>query len=409
MDSFKLKEERATIISNMEAILDFAKSEERDLTEDEQNNWDGFNTEIENIDKKITIAERQEDLNKSIAANISATKSTKQPKELKNYSFQEAMKQSVSGNLSGLVKEMDAEARMAHPHQMFRGIAIPSSVLEHRAAVATAGSSATEVMSFTDQLEANLVLASAGANFYSGVNDMKFPIVSSITSSWVAEDGESDVAASGSTSSLTLSPKKLISVVDMSAEAMAQNAGLEGAIRRNMAASVASTLETALLTAGSDDTNAPQSIFTDASDGSAAATGVTAADFITLETTVLGNNVPLEGARMAYIFDKDAYTSIRTLLQTTGVAALWNPEDRRLNNYFGFFSTNVGNGGTADKAHALFGDFSKVHIAQFGGLDILFDPYTKSRQGLGSMVVTSLVDGNAVQNDKAFASLIEAA
>ncbi len=405
MDSFKLKEERATMVQNMEAILDVAKSEERDLTEDEQNSWDGFNTEIESIDKKITIAERQEELNKSIAANLSATKSTKEVKELRDYSFQDAMRQSVNGQLTGLVKEMDQEARANHPNQMFRGVAVPSSVLEHRAAITTAGSSATEVASFTDQLEANLVLASAGANFYSGVNDMKFPVVSGITSSWTTEDSGADTSASGSTSSLTLSPKKMISVVDISAEAMTQNAGLESAIRRNMASSVASTLEKALLTAGADISNAPASIFTDATAG---ATGVTAADFINLEATVLGNDVPLEGSRMAYIFDKDAYSTIRTLLQTTGVAALWDPATKMLNNYFGFFSTNVGNGGTANKAHALYGDFSKVHICQFGGIDLLWDPYTKSRQGVGSLVVTSLVDGNAVQNDAAFANLIEA-
>ena len=406
MDSFKLKEERATMVQNMEAILDVAKSEERDLTEDEQNSWDGFNTEIESIDKKITIAERQEELNKSIAANLSATKSTKEVKELRDYSFQDAMRQSVNGQLTGLVKEMDQEARANHPNQMFRGVAVPSSVLEHRAAITTAGSSATEVASFTDQLEANLVLASAGANFYSGVNDMKFPVVSGITSSWTTEDSGADTAASGSTSSLTLSPKKMISVVDISAEAMTQNAGLEAAIRRNMASSVASTLEKALLTAGADISNAPASIFTDATAG---ATGVTAADFINLEATVLGNDVPLEGSRMAYIFDKDAYSTIRTLLQTTGVAALWDPATKMLNNYFGFFSTNVGNGGTADRAHALYGDFSKVHICQFGGIDLLWDPYTKSRQGVGSLVVTSLVDGNAVQNLEAFASLVEQA
>ena len=405
MDSFKLKEERATMVQNMEAILDVAKSEERDLTEDEQNSWDGFNTEIESIDKKITIAERQEELNKSIAANLSATKSTKEVKELRDYSFQDAMRQSVNGQLTGLVKEMDQEARANHPNQMFRGVAVPSSVLEHRAAITTAGSSATEVASFTDQLEANLVLASAGANFYSGVNDMKFPVVSGITSSWTTEDSGADTSASGSTSSLTLSPKKMISVVDISDEAMTQTAGLEAAIRRNMASSVASTLEKALLTAGADISNAPASIFTDATAG---ATGVTAADFINLEATVLGNDVPLEGSRMAYIFDKDAYSTIRTLLQTTGVAALWDPATKMLNNYFGFFSTNVGNGGTANKAHALYGDFSKVHICQFGGIDLLWDPYTKSRQGVGSLVVTSLVDGNAVQNDAAFANLIEA-
>ena len=110
---------------------------------------------------------------------------------------------------------------------------------------------------------------------------------------------------------------------------------------------------------------------------------------------------------MAYLFDKDAYASIRELLQTTGVAPLWNPVNKELNNYFGFFSTNVGSGGAANKAHAIFGDFSRVHLAQFGGLDLLFDPYTKSRQGLGTLIETTLVDGYAVQNAEAFATLIE--
>ena len=162
MDSFKLKDERSVLINNMETLIEVAKTEERDLTEDEQNTWDGFNTEIENLDKKISIAQRQEELNKSITANLSATKSTQEVKELRDYSFQDAMKQSVSGNLNGLVKEMDTEARTSHPNQSFRGIAIPSSVLEHRA-IGHADVNATEVMSFTDQLQANLVLASAGS------------------------------------------------------------------------------------------------------------------------------------------------------------------------------------------------------------------------------------------------------
>ena len=409
MDSFKLKEERSIFVKNMESILDFAKSEERDLTEEEQKNWDGFNTEIESIDKKISVAERQEELNKSIAANISATKPTKEVKELGDYSFQDAMRQSVSGKLTGLVKEMDTEARKAHPSQLFRGIAVPSSVLQHRAAITTAASASTEVMSFTDQLEANLVLASAGANFYSGVNDMKFPVVSGITSAWTTEDSGADTSAAGSTSSLTLSPKKMISVVDMSAEAMTQNAGLEAAIRRNMAGSVAATLEAALLGAG-DTANAPTSIFLDAAAGATPTAGAVAtADFVALETTVLGNDVPLEGARMAYLIDATAYNDVKGLSQITNVAPLYNMTDKMINGYFSLFSTNVGQGGTASRAHALFGDFSRVHIAQFGGIDILFDPYTKSRQGVGSLVVTSLVDGDAVKNTTAFASLVEAA
>ena len=401
MDSFKLKEERATMVQNMEAILEIAKSEERELTNEEQSSWEGFNAEIESIDKKIAIAERQEELNKSIAANLSAAKPTKEVKELKNYSFQDAIKQSISGKREGLVKEMDEEARAENPYQNFRGIGVPASVLEYRAAT-TAGSSGTEVQSFTDQLQANLVLASAGANFYSAVADQKFPIVQNISSTWATETA-STVTAAGDTTSLTLSPKKLISIVQMSAEALTQNAGLEGAIRRNMAASIASTLEAALLGTG-DVGNAPESIFADCATTN---TGLTVDDFVGLETTVLGNNVPIDGARMAYIFDKDAYVAIKSLAQVASVSALWDNADKRLNSYFGFFSSNVGNGGTGGKGHCMFGDFSRVHIAQFGGLDLLFDPYTNAASGLGRIVATSLVDGNAVDNTTAFANIIE--
>lgn len=52
MESLKLKEERATIIENMEALVDLAKTEKRDLTEDESNQFDGFDSEIKVLDKK---------------------------------------------------------------------------------------------------------------------------------------------------------------------------------------------------------------------------------------------------------------------------------------------------------------------------------------------------------------------
>ncbi len=402
--SLELKETRSSLVETLESIKNTAEGETRNLNEAEATEVDSTLDKIDALDVEIKRAERMENEMRIAASVGGASVSKNIPKEKREYSFQDAMAQAVSGKMEGLVKEMDQEARNETPHQMYRGVAIPHSILNQRAAVTTAASSPLEVQSFTDQLEANLVLASAGANFYSGVADLKFPIISEIASSWVAEDPGSDVAATGATTSLTLSPKKLISVVDLSHEALTQNAGLEGAIRRNMAANIASTWEKSLL-GTADVTGAPQSIFADAGAG---ATGVTAQDFIDLEAAVLGQDVNLRGGRFAFLFDKDAYSTIRTLLQTAGVAPLWNPADKELNNYFGFFSTNVGNGGTANKAHALFGDFSKVHLAQFGGLDLLYDPYTKSRQGLGTLVATTLVDGDAVQNAKVLSSLIEA-
>jgi HK97 family phage major capsid protein len=395
------KEERAEVIEKMEGLV--ASAEGRDLSSDEQSNFDSLNEKVEELNKMAVRAESFEKLQATKAVK-EVTENT--PSEVRDYSFQDAMNQAATGRLEGLVKEMDQEARneARYTGQSFKGIAIPSSILT-RAAVATAAGNATEVMAWTDQLEANLVLASAGANFYAGVDNMKFPVFSAINSGFVAETGGSAPAANGTASSVTLSPKKLISIVNVSAEAIAQNASIEAALRRNMAQSVAATLEAALLGTG-DVSNAPTSIFADAAAGSTAA--FSAASAIALESAILDAGVQLEGARMAYLVDTNAYTAAKSAAQVSNVSPLYDNSDKTINGYFSFVSSNVGNGGGATKDHALFGDFSKVHIAQFGGLDVIYDIYTNAGTGEPRYILTSLVDGDAVQNDTAFASLIEA-
>jgi len=399
-------EERASVVENMEAIIDSAKVEGRELTDSETKEFDSLNEKANSLESMAKRAASFEALQANKAAKSEPISEENTPSEIRNYSFQEALAQAASGRLSGLVKEMDQEARneARYTGQAFKGIGIPASILT-RAAVATAAGNATEVMAWTDQLEANLVLASAGANFYSGVNNMKFPVFSSINSGFVAETGGSAPAANGTATSVTLSPKKLISIVNVSAEAITQNASIEAALQRNMAQSVAATLENALLDTG-DVSNAPASIFADAAAGSTAA--VSAASLIDLETTVLGNGVQLEGARMAYLMDMDAYAAVKAAAQVSSVSPLYDNRDRTSNGYFTFVSSNVAASGTASKDHVLFGDFSKVHIAQFGGLDVIYDIYTNAGTGEPRYVLTSLVDGDAVQNDTAFATLIEA-
>ncbi len=395
------KEERAEVIEKMEGLV--ASAEGRDLSSDEQSNFDSLNEKVEELNKMAVRAESFEKLQATKAVK-EVTENT--PSEVRDYSFQDAMNQAATGRLSGLVKEMDQEARneARYTGQSFKGIAIPSSILT-RAAVATAAGNATEVMAWTDQLEANLVLASAGANFYAGVDNMKFPVFSAINSGFVAETGGSAPAANGTASSVTLSPKKLISIVNVSAEAIAQNASIEASLRRNMAMSVAATLEAALL-GTSDVTNAPTSIFADAAAGSTDA--FSAASAIALESAILDAGVQLEGARMAYLVDTNAYTAAKSAAQVSNVSPLYDNRDKTINGYFSFVSSNVGNGGGATKDHALFGDFSKVHIAQFGGLDVIYDIYTNAGTGEPRYILTSLIDGDAVQNGTAFASLIEA-
>jgi HK97 family phage major capsid protein len=404
--SIILKEERSDIISQLEAIKDVATTENRDLSSDENNEVDGLITEVDNLDAKIERAEKLETIKRNSAV-VSGVVSTNVPKEVEDYSFQSAMRAAYTGNVEGLVKEMDQEARSnaRNTGQTFKGLAIPSTILT-RAAVGTAAVNATETMSFTDQLEANLVMASAGANFYSGIENMKFPVISGVNSYFQPESNGSAATPTGTASAITLSPKKLISVVNVSNEALTQNVSLEAALRRNMAQSIAAHLEKALL-GESDITNGPASIFLDAAAGSVAAFSSTTA--LALEASVLDAGVQLEGARMAYLMNSSAYQAIKQAAMVSSVSPAYDMREKLVNSYFSLFSSNVGlHGGTAGKDAVLFGDFSKVHIAQFGGLDVLYDPYTNGATGEPRMIVTSLVDGDAVQNGAAFANLIEA-
>ena len=405
--SIVLKEERSDIISQLESIKDVATTEERDLTSEENKEVDNLLQSCDNLDANIVRAEKLETIKRNAAVVSGVVSSNEAPKEMKNYSFQDAMKQAVSGKLDGLVKEMDQEARRENPSQVFRGIAIPSSVLrakpEQRTAV-TGPNNATQVMSFTDQLIASSVLAAAGANFYTAVDNMKFPIVQNITSAFIAETGGTATAA-GDTTSLTLSPNKIISIVDMSIEAMTQNSGLEAAIRNNMARSITSTLETNLLAAANLGTG-PASIY----DAATLTTGNTldAATLINMETNVLGNNIPIQGARFAYLTNATSLPLIKAMAQVAGVSPIYDNQDRTINSLYSDFSSLLGGAASGNK-DVLFGDFSRVHMATFGGLDVLFDPYTQADHGLGRLVATSLVDGKATDNATAFQKLEAAA
>ena len=406
MKSIELKELRSETLGELEVIQKTAEAEEnRDLTEEENATVDALLAKADDYATKIKRAEKIEKSLRESALISGVAVEPKADKDLEKFTFQGAMRAAYTGNVSGIYKEMDQEARneSRYTGQSFKGVGIPSSILTR--AWATSSTNSVDTMSFTDQLESNLVLTSAGANFYGGINNLKFPVFSGVTSSWIAETGGTSVASAGDLTAVTLTPKKLISVVNMSQESVVQNPSLESALQSNIAANMASTLETALLDTA-DVTSAPLSIFADAAAGSTAAfTGATAS---TLENTYIANDGTYEGARMAYLMDADAYAAIKVSEMVSNVSAAYDMRDKTIGGIYAFVSSNVAASGTAGKEHVLFGDFSKVHIAQFGGLDFLFDPYTYADTGEPRMVVTGLFDGDAVQNATAFANLIEA-
>ena len=79
-------------------------------------------------------------------------------------------------------------------------------------------------------------------------------------------------------------------------------------------------------------------------------------------------------------------------------AASMNLVDKTVLNIPYAISANVGNGSGDTKARALMLDMEKVHLAMFGGLDILVDPYSQSLRGGTSLVLSTLLDGLIAQS-----------
>jgi HK97 family phage major capsid protein len=393
----QLREERQVSLDEMTALINVAEAEDRNLTEDEQSTFDATEKNVNDLASRIDRLERSLELAKNNPVSFGTQDIAKTDKDLKRFSFGAVAKAAYTGVLDGIVKEMDAEARLEAPGQLYRGVAVPSIALQTRDALGE--QAGIEVGSFVDQLEANSVLAQAGANFYSGLTaDRKFPIISSITSSFIGEnlDGSTSVAESGAFSSVSLTPNKLISVVGMSAELMQQNPGVEAALQRNMAQAITAQWEKNLL-ADANAASGPASIFNEATAVVDSTNALTIAQMITCETNVLENNINPASARLAYLFNGSALGVIKGLAGAEYVTGFMDNFQKTFNTYKYYISSNVGNVSSGAADQVLFGDFSDVHLGQFGGLSVLFDPYTNAAKGLGRLVVTTLVDGKAAR------------
>lgn len=399
-NSIEIRQERAEIIGKADALLNLAKGESRDFTADEQTSYDGMMENIDKLAKDVEVVERQEKLNAE-AASIPVSHDTQNiadSKEVREFSFIEAAKAAASGRVDGLVKEFDQEARLQNPGQDFRGVAIPYTALESRAnSVVSATSNGVGVQSFTELMSAASVLVDAGANFYSGISaSQKLPVISAITTDFKPENGTSAITPGGSMVSKLLSPNTCIAATNVSAASMVQSASMEQAFRNSMAKAVMSKLEGALL-GQADDT--VESFFKTTNAGTLQGpTGWTNSSAIAAAQTMIGDLVEKGNSldNLVFLLNGNAYADLMAQIGASASgfsAGTANLVDKTFLNQKYFVSQNVGNGTSDTRARALCVDIAKVHLALFGGLDMLVDPYSVATSGGVRLIMTALVDG----------------
>ena len=404
-NSVELRQERASSISDANVMLELCKTESRDFTEAEQVSYDGKITLIDKLKKDIETVERQESLNAELALKPNKKVVVKEEKEVRGYSLFKAINGLMNNNLDGLEKELHDEAveEARSAGRTINGLGIPSRLLEARADV-TQGTSAiapTVVMGYQDALREASVFNRVGANILTGLSaDTRLPITGKQTVAW---EGEVDAAADGGTvfGKLDLTPLRLSSYVHISKQLLMQNGmGAQAAIVADLGRAAGAKIDAAMF-AAADVTSAPGAIAATASVGTITENSYTANasifDDFCLAESELAVGEGLSG-NLAYVANPKLMKDLKRSAQVAAVTV--GSQGNLVNGYPTYYTIGCSSD-AAVSADFLFGDFSKLFIGMFGGLDITVDPYTLAANAEVRLIVNQYIDWGITQ-PKAF-------
>ena len=254
------------------------------------------------------------------------------------------------------------------------------------ATVATDGKEivATDKLNVLAPLMGKSILAEAGATFLTGlVGNISIPNYTGSTCGWKGELEAAD-NGKGTFGSVELSPKRLTAYIDISKQFLTQDSvGAEEMLRADIVNSLVAKLEQTIFGDAAGDSTKPAGIFNGAEVAAPSYQGVCEAEAAVTDYSGEKRFVMSPTAKSAF---KQATISgtksdLRLLL-----------EDGEVDGYPVSDSSNVVAGGYA------FGDFGELVVAQWGGIDIVVDPYTLATKNAIRLVINAYFDAKVRRN-----------
>ena len=248
------------------------------------------------------------------------------------------------------------------------------------ATVATDGQEivATDKLNILEPLRGKSILAEAGATFLTGlVGNISIPNYTGSTCGWKGELEAAD-NGKGTFGSVELSPKRLTAYIDISKQFLTQDSvGAEEMLRSDIVNALIAKLEQTIFGDAVGDTTKPAGIFNGAEVVAPSYAGVCAAEAAL--TDYLGDKrfvmSPTAKSSFKQTTISGEKSDLRLLMQGNEV-----------DGYLVLASSNVVAGGYA------FGDFSELVVAQWGGIDIVVDPYTLATKNAIRLVINAFFD-----------------
>ena len=392
--SIELKELRNDIIESLEVIKETATAEERDLTSEENDNMDSLLLDADELSAKIERAEKVEtEIRNNVKLAGIPVQKVNTDKATRGWSLFKAINEVRNGGqLTGIEGELHQEAEV-EARKSLQGIGIPTMLKEKRAIdQANSAIAPTSIGAYVDSLQASALFDRIGVNNLGTVAaDTVLPIAGGSTVAWAAEvaaaaDGGADFGK------VTLTPKRVTGYANISNVILAQNGpAAEASVMRDMGRNMGTQIDAAMF-GSANVASAPTAIvqtagtltFTESAAGGAAGTS---ADMLEAIQTIADDH-GLDG-NLAFVNSWFLYSNIKSATQVASVSPLYS--DDRLAGYPGYFS-NAPATVAATSGDGLFGDFSRVYMAQFGPSNITVDPYSRAVNGEVRLIMNNYYD-----------------
>lgn len=398
----ELKDEKNQISARSKAIIEKARGEKRQLNAEENEQLGANQCRMAEINLEI---EEREDENRQKGRSH-------QPKGGR-FSLRRAISNMVDGNPQNDVEAEVIEAATTHHNtsgaQMAdrRGIVVPVN-MEKRAAFTAATEAATGVIIDEEQqemllpLQSALVLSRAGARFMTGLQgNIYWPEFSGANVFWEAENASAKDGAGAFSKRDLFKPLRLTAYVDISKQLLVQeNASVEAYIRQAIAVAIAQKIEQTAFSEKTGVENTPDGMF-----GTLDADikgDMTWAQIVAMETNADVQNALF--GNLSYILHPALVGKAKTKVKDASGAGgfiFTGNGDGQLNGYRALRTNNLPKGlrGTpaageqeaipGDEYGIVFGNWADYFIGQWGGIELLVDPYTQALNGTVRLITNS--------------------
>lgn len=374
---------------------------------------------IDNLTAELNAANRVEAAEQAIAAQRF---SDKEAKKGERFSFLKFIRECIDGQLTGI--EAEAAAEGAKEYQRLglaaQGRVIPTFILARAAAgqnytAAADGGNLIEEMSakYTEVLRNKLVVAGLGATVLTNLVGT-LPVIgaSDISASWLAEGADVSVSKAA-IAKATMTPHRNSAMVAFTKDLLRQTSlDVEALLYEKLMNAHAQLIETAAI-AGTGTSNQPTGILNTTGIGSVAmgtnGGAITWAKVVELETKVNENNA--NKGKLAYLTNAKVNGALKTVQRGTNLDYILSGANPNMLNGYRYDFSNVvpstlTKGTGTGLSAMIFGNWEDLWIGEWGGMDLVVDPYTLAASAQVRLVMNCWNDVKVVE-PKSFAAIVD--